>query len=106
MQVTRLHEVRRPGVRLHPKASAPLELEAERAAPKHLGKGVPRTRHRHALGTRYARKSAEPLGFRPKEGTWASKGAHPPSMTSTPPRQQLALPLLPEAALFGATSKV
>ena len=37
MQVTRPNEIRRPGVRLHPKACAALGLEAERATPKHLG---------------------------------------------------------------------
>ena len=37
MQVTRPNEIRRPGVRLHPKAFAALGLEAERATPKHLG---------------------------------------------------------------------
>ena len=30
----------------------------------------------HALRTGYARKSGEPLGFRPKEGTCASTGEH------------------------------
>ena len=82
MQVTRPDEIRRPGVRLHPKACAALGLEAERATPKHLGTPVPRT-CMHALGTGYARKSVEPLGFRPKEGTCASTGAHPPGMTSS-----------------------
>ena len=82
MQVTRPNEIRRPGVRLHPKACAALGLEAERATPKHLGTPVPRT-CMHALGTGYARKSGEPLGFRPKEGTCASTGAHPPGMTSS-----------------------
>ena len=78
MQVTRPNEIRRPGVRLHPKAYAALGLEAERATPKRLGTLVPRT-CMHALGTGYARKSGEPLGFRPKEGTWASTGANPPA---------------------------
>ena len=82
MQVTRPNEIRRPGVRLHPKACAALGLEAERATPKHLGTPVPRT-CMHALGTGYARKSGEPLGFRPKEGTCASTGAHPPGTTSS-----------------------
>ena len=77
MQVTRPNEIRRPGVRLHPKACAALGLEAERATPKGLGTPVRRT-CMHALGTGYARKSGEPLGFRPKEGTCASTGAHPP----------------------------
>ena len=63
-------------------ASADLGLEAERATPKHLGTPVPRT-CMHALGTGYARKSGEPLGFRPKEGTCANTGAHPPGMTSS-----------------------
>ena len=36
----------------------------------------------HALGTGYARKSGEPLGFGPKEGTCGSTGAHPPVVTS------------------------
>ena len=82
MQVTRPNEIRRPGVRLHPKACAALGLEAESATPKRLGTLVPRT-CMHALGTGYARKSGEPLGFRPKEGTCASTGAHPPGETST-----------------------
>ena len=82
MQVTRANGIRRPGVRLHPKACAVLGLEAERATPKHLGTPVPRT-CMHALGTGYARKSGKPLGFRPKEGTCASMGAHPPGMTSS-----------------------
>ena len=82
MQVTRPNEIRSPGVRLHPKASAALGLEAERATPKRLGTLVPRA-CMHALGTGYARKSGEPLGFRPKEGTCASTGAHPPGETST-----------------------
>ena len=56
MQVTRPNEIRRPGVRLHPKACAALGLEAERATPKHLGTLVPRT-CMHALGTGYGRKS-------------------------------------------------
>ena len=75
MQVTRPNEIRRPGVRLHPKAWAALGLEAERATPKRLRTLVPRT-CMHALGTGYARKSGEPLGFRPIEGTCASTGAH------------------------------
>ena len=74
MQVTRPNKIWRPGVRLHPKACAALGLEAERATPKRLGTLVPRT-CMHALGTRYAKKSGEPLGFRPKEGTCASMGA-------------------------------
>ena len=82
MQVTRPNKIRRPGVRLHPKACAALKLEAERATPKHLGTRVPRT-CMHALGTVYARKSGEPLGFRPKEGTCASTGAHLPGMTGS-----------------------
>ena len=64
MQVTRPNEIRRPGVRLHPKACAALGHEAERATPKHLRTPVPRA-CMHALGTGYARKSGEPLGFRP-----------------------------------------
>ena len=82
MQVTWPNEIRRPGVRLHAKACAALGLEAERATPKHLGTLVPRT-CMHALGAGYARQSGEPLGFRPKEGTCASTGAHPPGMTSS-----------------------
>ena len=82
MQVTRPNKIRRPGVRLHPKACASLGLEAERATPKHLGTPVPRT-CMHALGTGYARKSGEPLGLRPKEGTCASTGANSPGMTSS-----------------------
>ena len=82
MQVTRPNEIRRSGLRLHPKACAALGLEAERAIAKHLGTLVPRT-CMHALGTGYARKSGEPLGFRPEEGTWASTGVHLPGETST-----------------------
>ena len=92
MQVTRPNEIRSPGVRLHPKASAALGLEAERATPKRLGTLVPRT-CMHALGTGYARKSGEPLGFRPKEGTCASTGAHPPGETSTSRWRRSALPV-------------
>ena len=73
MQVIRPNEIRRPAVRLHPKACAALGLEAERATPKRLGTPVPRT-CMHALGTRYARKSGEPLGFRPKEGRAQARG--------------------------------
>ena len=91
MQVTRPNEIRRPGVRLHPKACAALGLEAERATPKRLGTLVPRT-CMHALGTGYARKSGEPLGFRPKEGTCASTGAHPPGETSMSRWRRSALP--------------
>ena len=65
MQVTQPNVTRRPGVRLHPKACAALGLEAERATPKHLGTPVPRI-CMHVLGTGYARKSDDPLGFRPK----------------------------------------
>ena len=82
MQVTRPTDIRSLGVKLHPKACAALGLEAERVTPKRLGTPVPTT-CMHALGTGYARKSGEPLGFRPKEGTCASTGAHPPGETST-----------------------
>ena len=105
MQVTRPNEIRRPGVNLHPKACAALGLEAERATPKRLGTLVPRT-CMHALGTGYARKSREPLGFHPKEGTCASTGAHPLGETSTSRRRQSALPVLPGAALLVANSQV
>ena len=81
MQVTRPNEIRSPGVRLHPRACPALGLEAERATPKHLETLVPRT-CMDALGTGYARKSGEPLGFRPKEGTSASTAGHPPGMTT------------------------
>ena len=91
MQVTRPNEIRSPGVRLHPKACAALGLEAERATPKRLGTLVPGT-CMHALGTGYARKSGEPLGFRPKEGTCASTGAHPPGETSMSRWRRSALP--------------
>ena len=105
MQVTRPNEARSPGGRLHPKACAALGLEAERATPKRLEIPVPRT-CMHALGTGYARKSGEPLGFHPKEGTCAHTGAHPPSETSTSRWRQSALLVLPGAALLGATSQV
>ena len=81
MQLTRQNVTRRPGVRLHPKDGAALELKAERATAKHLGTQVPR-RCMHTFGTGYARKSSEPPGFCPKEGTCASTGAQPPGMTS------------------------
>ena len=45
------------GVKLQPKASAALGLEAEHATPKHLRTHVPRPRRWHALGSGYARKS-------------------------------------------------
>ena len=45
MQVTRPNEIRRPGIRLHPKACAALGLEAERATPKRLGTLVPKNVH-------------------------------------------------------------
>ena len=105
MQVTRPNEIRSPGVRLHPKACAALGLEAERATPKYPGTPVLST-CMHAFGTGYARKAGEPLGFRPKEGTCASTGAHPPGMTSTSRWRQSALPVLPGAGLLGATSQV
>ena len=104
MQLTRPNEIRSPVVRLHLKACAALGLEAERATPKDLGTLVPRTCMR-ALGTEYARKSVEPLGFRPKEGTCASTGAHLPGETSTSRWRRSALPVLPGAALFGANSQ-
>ena len=105
MQLTRPNEIRRRGVRLHPKACAALGLEAERATPKRLGTLVPRP-CLHALGTGYARKSGEPLGFRPKEGMCARTGAHPPGETSTSRRRRSALLVLPGAALLGANSQV
>ena len=105
MQLTRPNEIRRPGVKLHPKACAALGLEAERATPKRLGTLVRRT-FMHALGTGYARKSGEPLGFRPREGTCASGGAHPPGETSTSRRRRSVLPVLPGAALLRANSQV
>ena len=43
MQVTRPNETRSPGVRLHPKGSAALGLEAECGTPKRLETPVPRT---------------------------------------------------------------
>ena len=105
MQVTRLNEIRRPGVRLHPKACAAFGLEAERATPKRLETLVPRT-CMHALDTGYARESGEPLGFRQKEGTCATTGALPPGETSTSRWRRSALPVLPGAALLGANSQV
>ena len=76
MQLTRPNEIRRPGLRLHPKACAALGLKAERATAKRLGTLVPRT-CMHALGTGYARKSREPLGFRPKGHAPAAGNPHP-----------------------------
>ena len=104
MQVTGPNVTRRPGVRPHANTCAALGLEAERATPKHLGTPVPRT-CMHALGTDYARKTVEPLGFGPKEGTCASTLAHPPGETSTSRWRQTALPVLPQAALMRATSQ-
>ena len=99
MQVTRPNEIRRPGVRLHPKACAALGLEAERATPKHLGTPVPRT-CMHALGTGYTRKSGEPEGDVRKHGG-------PPSRHDKQSRwRRSADPVLPGAALLGATSQV
>ena len=43
MEVTWPDVTLSPGVGLHPNACAALELEAERATPRHLGTGVPRT---------------------------------------------------------------
>ena len=105
MHLTRPNVTRSPGVKIHPKACAVLGLEAERATPKHPGTPVPRT-CMHALGTGYARKSGEPLGFRPKEGTCPSMGAHPPGVTSTSRWRRSALAVMPGAPWFGATSKV
>ena len=105
MQVTRPNEIRRPGVRVHPKVCAALGLEAVRATPKRLGTPVPRT-CMHAFGTGYGRKWGEHLGFRPKEATCASTGAHPPGETRTSRWRRSALPVLPGAALLGATSQV
>ena len=105
MQVTRPNEIRRPGVRLNPKACAALGLEAERWTPKRLGTPVPRT-CMHASGIGYARKSGEALGFRPKEGTCASRGANPPGETSTSRWRRTALLVLPGAALLRATNQV
>ena len=102
MQVTRPNKIRSPGVKLHPKACAALGLEAECATPNRLGTPVPRT-CMHTLGTGHARKSGEPLGFRPKEGTCASTGAHPPGETSTSRWRQSALLLLPGPLCWGPT---
>ena len=82
MQVTRPNEIQSPEVKLPPKACAALGLEAERATPKRLGTPVPPT-CMHPLEMGYAKKSGEPLVFRPKEGTCASTGAHRPGMTSS-----------------------
>ena len=60
----------------------------------------------HASERGYARKSGEPLGFRPKEGTCANTGAHPPGETSMSRWRRSALRVLLGAALFGATSQV
>ena len=68
--------------------------------PKHTHpKPQPRTRRWHGLETRYARKSGEPLVFRPKEGMCASTVARRLGVTSAS-----VLPVLPGAALSGATS--
>ena len=73
MQLTGPNVIRRPGVRLHPKACAALGLEAERATPKRLGTLVPRTCI-HALGTGYARKSGEPLSSAQRRGRAQARG--------------------------------
>ena len=106
MQVSPPNKIRRPEVRLHPKACAALGLYVVRATPRNLGTQVPRPRPWHALETGYASKPAEPLGFCPKEGTCASPGAHPPGVTRSACWQQSILRLLPGAALLGATSQV
>ena len=82
-----------------------LDIEAERATRKHLGTPVPGP-CMHALQTGYARKSAEPLGFCPKEGTRTSTGAHPPGMTNRSGWRRSALSVLLGAALLGANSQV
>ena len=105
MRVTPPNEIRSPGVRLHPQACTALGLEAERATPKRLGTSVPRT-CMHALGTGYARKSAEALGFRAKQGTCASTGAQRHGETSMSRWQRSALPVFLRAALLAATSQV
>ena len=105
MQVTWPNETRSPGLKLHPKASAALGLEAERATAKRLRTRVPRT-CMHALGTGYARKSGEPLGFRASKGMCASKGVHPPGKASTSRWRRSAFPVSPSAALLGASSQV
>ena len=92
-------------VRLHPNACAALRLEAERATPNHLGTQVTR-RYMHALGTGCPRKSGEPLGFRPKRRSCASREGHPPGVRGTSNWRQSALPVLSGAALLGATSQV
>ena len=105
MELTLPNEIRRPGVRLHPKACAALGLEAERATPKRLRTPVLRT-CMQALGKGYTRKSGEPLWFCPKEEKTSSTGAHPLGETSTSRWRRSALPVLPGAALFGANSQV
>ena len=76
MQVTQPNEIRRPGVRLHPKACASLGLEAERATPKRLGTLVPRT-CMHALGTGYAREVRCTSRVPPKGGDVRKHGGTP-----------------------------
>ena len=100
MQVSRQNVIGSLGVRRHAKACAALGLEAERATAKHLGTQVSRT-CMHALGTGYARNSVEHLGFQPKEGTCASTGAHPPSVTNTSRPRRSAFPVLPRGYLVG-----
>ena len=86
MQVTRPNMTWSPGGWLHPKA-----CEAKCPTPKHLGTQVPTPNGWHALGTGYARKSGESLGFRPREGTCASTEAHPPGVTGLSRWRQSAL---------------
>ena len=95
-----------PGGGLHPKAFAALGLELECATPKHLGTEEPRPRRWYALGTGYAWKSGEPLGFRQKEGTCASMGAHPPGVTRSSELLAISPPSVAGSALLWPSSQV
>ena len=96
MQVTWPNDIRSPGVRLHPNACAALGLEAERATPNHLGTG---TKNMHTcLGNEIRQEVRSTPRVPPKGGDVRKHGG-------TPTRRS-ALPVLPGAALLGATSQV
>ena len=105
MQVTQPNEIQSPVVRLHPKACVVLGLEAEGATPRQLRTPVRRT-CMHALGTGYARKSGEPLGFRPKKGNVRKHGGTPSRRDKYVKQAAFRPPGVARAALLGAASQV
>ena len=74
MQVTRPNEIRRPGVRLHPKACAALGLEAERATPKQQRW---RTTKKIKTGTAEGKghEQPQPPNPEPQAAAWRSRPA-------------------------------